>query len=63
MPMAEPPSDMMILDGTVEPDLALLDVAGGQAAAYTAREPGKETDNEDTVAIIPYGPGAAVLVC
>lgn len=30
--------------------------------AYTCRSPDKETDNEDTVAAIPYGPDAAVLL-
>lgn len=53
---------MLLLDGAIEPDLALRDVGGGQAAAYTCREPAKQTENEDTAAIIPYGPGAAVLV-
>ncbi len=60
--MAEPPHEMLVLDGATEPDLALCDVGGGYAAAYTCREPGKQTENEDSVAIIPYGPGAAVLV-
>ncbi len=39
-----------------------MEVAGGQAIAYTCRDPYKETENEDTVAILPYGLGAAVLV-
>jgi serine/threonine protein phosphatase PrpC len=30
--------------------------------AYTCRSPDKETENEDTVGIIPWGPAAAVLV-
>lgn len=54
--------DIVLLDGAFEPDQVEVDVAGGHAVAYTAREPGKETGNEDSVAIIPYGPGAAVLV-
>ncbi len=53
---------VLILDGTVEPDRAEVAVAGGTAVALTRREPNKSTENEDTVAIIPYGPGAAVLV-
>jgi serine/threonine protein phosphatase PrpC len=53
---------MVILDGAVGPDLVEVDVAGGQAIAYTCRSPYKDTENEDTVAILPYGPGAAVLV-
>jgi len=52
----------VILDGAVGPDLVEVDVAGGQAVAYTCRSPRKDTENQDTVAILPYGPGAAVLV-
>jgi serine/threonine protein phosphatase PrpC len=55
-------SDLLVLNGTVEPDQAEVAVAGGTALALTRRDPQKDTDNEDTVAIIPYGPGAAVLV-
>lgn len=55
-------SDLLVLDGAVEPDQAELAVAGGTAFALTRRDPEKDTDNEDTVAIIPYGPGGAVLV-
>ena len=51
-----------ILDGAVEPASVKVSVAGGEAIAYTCRDPYKETENEDTVAILPYGPGAAVLV-
>ena len=54
--------DLLVLDGAFEPDQVEINVAGGSAVAYTARDPGKETENEDTTAIIPYGPGAAVLV-
>jgi len=59
---AAPLTDALILDGDVEPQLIEFDVAGGSAVAYTCRSPDKETENEDTVAVIPYGPGAAVLV-
>jgi serine/threonine protein phosphatase PrpC len=55
-------SDLLVLNGAVEPDQVEIDVAGGSAFAVTCRDPEKETDNEDTVAIIPYGPGACVLV-
>lgn len=55
-------SDTLVLDGAFEPDQVTLDVAGGSAVAFTSRDPFKETENEDTVAVIPYGPGAAVLV-
>jgi serine/threonine protein phosphatase PrpC len=54
--------DTLVLDGARGPDQVEVEVAGGVAAAYTCRDPFKETENEDTVAVIPYGPGAAVLV-
>jgi len=54
--------DLLVLNGAVAPDRIDVDVAGGSAVALTARDPTKETENEDTVAVIPYGPGAAVLV-
>jgi serine/threonine protein phosphatase PrpC len=50
------------LDGRTEPDRINMNIAGGALVAYTARAPNKESDNEDTVAAIPYGPDAAVLV-
>lgn len=53
---------MLLLDGAAGPETRRCDVGGGQAVAYTCRAPYKDTDNEDTVAVIPYGPGAAVLV-
>ena len=56
------PDDILLLDSTQSPERIETDVAGGSAVAYTSRDPEKETENEDTVAIIPYGPGAAVLV-
>ena len=56
------PNDILLLDGTQSPERIETDVAGGSAVVYTSRDPQKETENEDTVAIIPYGPGAAVLV-
>ena len=52
----------LVLNGATEPDQAEVSVAGGSAVALTQRDPEKQTENEDTVAIIPYGPGAAVLV-
>jgi len=61
-PEAAPLTDALILDGDLEPQLTELHVAGGSAVAYTCRSPDKETGNEDTVAVIPYGPGAAILV-
>ena len=60
--VSDAPTDMILLDGASAPDCVAADVAGGQAVAYTCRDPYKETDNEDTVAILPYGPGAVVFV-
>jgi hypothetical protein len=52
---------MVLLDGDDVPELVFARVAGGTVAAYTARAPDKSTSNEDSVAVIPYGPGAAVF--
>lgn len=52
----------LVLDGASEPDQRRLTVGGGNVFAYTCRAPDKETENEDTVAVIPYGPAAAVLI-
>ncbi len=41
---------------------ALLDVAGGQAAVYSARGPDKESPNEDGAAVLPVDARAAALV-
>ncbi len=60
--VSDAPTDMILLDGASEPDCVTTEVAGGHAIAYTCRDPYKETDNEDTVALLPYGPAAAVFV-
>jgi serine/threonine protein phosphatase PrpC len=54
--------DLLVLDGAFAPDQVEINVAGGAAVASTCKDPRKESENEDTAAIIPYGPGAAVLV-
>jgi serine/threonine protein phosphatase PrpC len=54
--------DLLVLDGAFEPDQVEVNVAGGSAVAWTCKDPRKESENEDTAAIIPYGSGAAVLV-
>ena len=59
---AKPPHELLVLDGALAPDEVELEVAGGTAFALTRRDPDKETENEDTVAIVPYGADAAVLV-
>ena len=53
---------LLVLNGATEPDQAEVAVAGGSAIVLTRKDPEKESENEDTVAIIPYGAGAAVLV-
>ena len=53
---------MMLLDGDVSPEKLNAPVGGGEVVAYTCRAPDKETENQDTVAVIPYGPDAAVLI-
>lgn len=54
--------DVLILDAAFEPQQVATDVAGGMVVAYSCPDPDKETENEDSVAVIPYGPVAAVLV-
>jgi len=56
------PADVVLLDGAEKPDRRQLDVGGGSLIVYTNRSPDKETENEDTVAIIPWGPQAVILL-
>jgi PPM family protein phosphatase len=60
--MTETHHEMILLDGDAVPDKVRADVGGGEVLAYTGRAPDKESENQDTVGIIPYGPDAAVLV-
>jgi serine/threonine protein phosphatase PrpC len=55
-------NDLLVMDGAFEPDYQHATVAGGSIVAYTARAPDKDSENEDTVAVIPCGPDAVVLV-
>jgi PPM family protein phosphatase len=59
---AAAPDRMVLLDGGPIAETQIVRMGGGYMVAYTCRSPDKETDNEDTVAAIPYGPDAAVLV-
>ena len=52
----------IMLDGATEPDETAAGIGGGSLVALTRRAPDKDTENEDTVAAIPYGPDAVVLV-
>ncbi len=54
--------EIAMLNGATEPDSIEVRLGGGSVVAYTNRSPDKETENEDTVAAIPYGPDAVVLV-
>ena len=54
--------ETVILDGASEPDQRCSSIAGGRVIAYTCRSPDKETENEDTVAVVPFGPQATVLI-
>jgi serine/threonine protein phosphatase PrpC len=54
--------ETVIIEGSFEPELCCVIAGGGRIVAYTCRSPDKETENEDTVAVIPFGPQAAVLV-
>ena len=51
-----------MLDGATEPDGIVAELGGGIVVAYSDRSPDKETENEDTVAAIPYGSDTVVLV-
>ena len=53
---------LLVLDGGFEPDRQIAEVGGGSVVAFTERAPDKDTENEDTVAVIPWGPESVVLV-
>jgi len=53
---------LLLLDGAVKPDSQVAEVGGGSVVALTERAPDKDTENEDTVAVIPWGPESVVMV-
>jgi serine/threonine protein phosphatase PrpC len=53
--------EIILLDGNESADQRTATVGGGTMVAFTSRAPDKTTDNEDSVAAIPYGPDAVVL--
>jgi serine/threonine protein phosphatase PrpC len=53
---------LLVLDGAFKPESQAADVGGGSVVAFTERAPHKDTENEDTVAVIPWGPESVVLV-
>lgn len=54
--------DVVLLDGAYAADQRSARIGGGVFSAYTCPSPDKDTENEDTVAGIPYGPQAAILI-
>lgn len=60
--MQEKNQDMLLLDGAFEADRQSASICGGTCVAYTCRSPDKETENEDTLAVIPFGTASAVFV-
>jgi serine/threonine protein phosphatase PrpC len=54
--------DPLVLDGATVPDRHHVQVAGGESVAFCAPSPDGIAENQDSVAIIPYGPQAAVFV-
>lgn len=60
--MTGPVDEILLLDGADAPHRRTVEIGGGRLVAYTARAPDKQTENEDTVAAIPWGPDACVLV-
>ena len=60
--MAESPRELILLDGAYDAERLVLSAGGGTLVAFTCRAPDKETETEDTVAVIPWGPEACVLV-
>ena len=54
--------EMILLDGALAPDTFHANLGGGEVVAYTCRAPDKDSENEDSVAVISSGHDAAVLV-
>ena len=54
-------SSGVVRDGRRDPTTAELEIAGGTLVYFTAPAPDKTSDNEDSLAAIPFGPDAAVL--
>lgn len=60
--MKDSGDDMFLLNSTSSPEKLGVSIGGGSLLAYSRPAPEKTTDNEDSVAAIPFGPDAAVLV-
>lgn len=55
-------TEAMLLGGSLQTDRVEAQAGGGNVVAYSSPSPDRTTENEDSVAVIPYGPQAAVLV-
>ena len=60
--MSSSPSDYVLLDSAFTADRTAVAAGGGECVAYTCKSPDKDSENEDTVAVIPWAPQAVVLV-
>jgi len=56
-----PVVDSLVLGGSLQVDRFDGSVGGGDVVAFSCPSPERTTENEDCVAVIPYGPQAAVL--
>lgn len=54
--------DAIILGGNLAAERCEFAVGGGNVVAYSGPSPDRESENEDSAAVIPYGPEAVVLV-
>ena len=54
--------DSLVLGGALQEDRYDGSVGGGNVVAYSCPSPERTSENEDSVAVIPYGPQAAVMV-
>jgi serine/threonine protein phosphatase PrpC len=54
--------DAIILGGRLAAEREETAVAGGEVIAFSCPSPERSSENEDSAAVIPYGPGSAVLV-
>jgi serine/threonine protein phosphatase PrpC len=52
----------LLLGGSLQAERHHVSVGGGEVIAYSGPSPDRTAENEDAVAVIPYGPQAAVLV-
>ncbi len=55
-------TDSLVLGGSLQTDRFDGSVGGGEVIAFSSPSPDRTTENEDCVAVIPYGPQAVVLV-